>query len=124
MFRIRVILKAGACVFGLSAVLLVVAPGVFLDLLNLDGADLALQWSMRMIGITLVALAGNMWVNSTNSNDESVKMVGALMSVAASALGILTILIPVELSWFSYLYAGFGFSFGLGYLIALIRHSY
>ena len=124
MFRIRTILKAGSTVFGLSAVLLVAAPGVFLDLLNLDSLSEPLQWSMRMIGITLIALAGNMWINSTNPSDESVRRVGTLMAVAATSLGVLTLLIPAELTWFTYLYAAVGFSFGLSYLIALLRKSY
>ncbi len=124
MFRIRTILKAGSTVFGLSAVLLVAAPGVFLDLLKLDSLSEPLQWSMRMIGITLVALAGNMWINSTNPSDESVRRVGILMAVAATSLGVLTLLIPAESTWFTYLYAAVGFSFGLSYLIALLQKSY
>ena len=124
MFRIRTILKAGSTVFGLSAFLLIAAPGVFLDLLNLDSLSEPLQWSMRMIGITLIALAGNMWINSTNPSDESVRRVGILMAFAATSLGILTLLIPAELNWFTYLYAAVGFCFGLSYLIALLQKSY
>ncbi len=124
MFRIRTILKAGSTVFGLSAVLLVAAPGVFLDLLKLDSLSEPLQWSMRMIGITLVALAGNMWINSTNPSDESVRRVGILMAFAATSLGVLTLLIPAELTWFTYLYAAVGFGFGINYLFALLRKSY
>ncbi len=124
MFRIRTILKAGSTVFGLSAILLIAAPGVFLDLLNLDSLSEPLQWSMRMIGITLVALAGNMWINSTNPSDESVRRVGILMTFAATSLGVLTLLIPAELTWFTYLYAAVGFGFGISYLFALLRKSY
>ncbi len=124
MFQIRTILKAGSTVFGLSAILLIAAPGVFLDLLNLDSLSEPLQWSMRMIGITLIALAGNMWINSTNPSDESVRRVGILMAFAATSLGILTLLIPAELNWFGYLYAAVGFGFGLSYVIALINENY
>lgn len=124
MFRIRTILKAGSTVFGLSAILLIAAPGVFLDLLNLDSLSEPLQWSMRMIGITLVALAGNMFINSTNPSDESVRRVGILMAVAATSLGVLTLLIPEELTWFTYLYSAVGFGFGLSYLIALINKNF
>jgi hypothetical protein len=124
MFRIRTILKAGSTVFGLSAFLLIAAPGVFLDLLNLDSLSEPLQWSMRMIGITLIALAGNMWINSTNPSDESVRRVGILMAFAATSLGILTLLIPEELTWFTYLYAAVGFGFGLSYLVALLNRNY
>jgi hypothetical protein len=120
MHRIRLILKAGSTVFGLSAVLLVATPGLFLDLLNLDGADSALQWSMRMIGITLVALAGNMWVNSENQDDKAVETVGIVMAISATSLGVLTLLIPVSLLWFAILYAIVGFGFGAAYFVALI----
>ncbi len=120
MHRIRLILKAGSTVFGLSAVLLVATPVLFLDLLNFDGADSALQWSMRMIGITLVALAGNMWVNSKNQDDKAVETVGIVMAISATSLGRLTLWIPVSLSWFAILYAIVGFGFGAAYFVALI----
>jgi uncharacterized membrane protein len=53
---IRNILRAGSLVFGGSAVFLLALLGTFLGLLNLDKSD-ALNWSMRMIGITVFALA-------------------------------------------------------------------
>ena len=56
-------LKAGTVIFGLSALFLLIAPGLFLDLLGIDETD-EMIWAMRMIAITLVALAGNMWQNS------------------------------------------------------------
>ena len=121
MPSIRHTLKAGSAVFGLSAVLLIVSPATFLALLELNSDDTSLQWSMRMIGITLIALAGNMWSNSSNSSDESIKRVGIVMAVSASSLGLLTLLIPAELTWFSILYAIVGFGFGLSYVIALFR---
>ena len=50
-------LKAGSAVFGASAIFLLIAPELFLDLLALDSND-QMVWSMRMIAITLIALAG------------------------------------------------------------------
>lgn len=124
MFGIRNTLKLGAIVFGLSALLLVVAPEFFIQLLQLDSSSLPLVWSMRMIGVTLIALAGNMWVNSTNPSDNSVRRVGMVMAVSATGLGILTLLIPAPLGWFAYLYAAVGFGFGINYFVCLIRRSY
>jgi len=46
MFGIRTTLKIGAVVFGVSALLLLVLPGLFLDLLGLDGQSAPLQWSL------------------------------------------------------------------------------
>ncbi len=56
--RARLVLKTGSLVFGLSALLLLMAPGLFNELLGL-ATNPALEWSMRMIGITLVALPKN-----------------------------------------------------------------
>jgi len=50
-------LKAGSAVFGASAIFLLIAPRLFLDLLDLESND-QMVWSMRMIAITLIALAG------------------------------------------------------------------
>lgn len=124
MIGIRKTLKLGAVVFGLSALLLLVAPSFFLDLLQLDPASLALIWAMRMIGITLVALAGNMWLNSESSSEKRLIAVASVMAVAATGLGVLTILIPAQLSWFTYLYAAVGFLFGLNYLVCIIRRKF
>jgi hypothetical protein len=116
----RTILKAGSSVFGLSAIFLIIFPRTFLDLLQLDTSD-GMVWSMRMIGITLVALAGNMWNNSQQRNDQRVASVAKIMCVSAAGLGVLTLMIPAPLAWFTYLYAAIGFGFSLAYLIALLK---
>lgn len=118
-FGIRSILKVGASVFGLSAFLLIFLPSLFLDLLDLDSTSNSLIWSMRMIGITLVALAGNMWFNSLQTDKSKIRSVGLIMSLSATSLGVLTLLIPANLNWFAILYALVGFGFGLAYLVAL-----
>jgi len=90
-------LKAGSLVFGISAIFLLIAPAQFLDLLELESND-QMVWAMRMIGITLFALAGNMWQNSRLNNQAGLKFVGRVMFVSAAALGLLTIFIPTTLS--------------------------
>ena len=117
---IRKTLRAGSLVFGASSLFLLVLPSIFLDLLGLENGDV-LVWSMRMIAITLFALAGNMWNNSRNSSDRGVGNVAQVMCVSATGLGVLTLLIPGEITWFSYLYAAVGFGFGLTYLINILR---
>ena len=120
---VRNILKAGGGVFGLSALLLLFLPATFLELLGLDTTT-GLQWSMRMIGITVFALAGNMWQNAKQENLENLKRVGLVMSMAAMGLAILTLLIPTPLTWFAYLYATIGAAFSLAYLFALLGKKF
>lgn len=121
MLGIRTTLRIGAAVFGLSALLLLLAPGLFLDLLVLDGSSESLQWSMRMIGLTLVALAGQMWIVSGSATDSAVRRAGIVMAIVATALGVLTLLIPSGLSWFTLCYAAVGFAFGVNYVVCLLR---
>ena len=113
-------LKAGSIVFGLSAIFLLIAPGFFLDLLGVTNNS-EMIWSMRMIGITLVALAGNMWQNSKLNNAASLGYVGRVMFVAAAGLGFLTIFIPASLTPVAIGYAVIGFGFSISYLINLFR---
>jgi len=113
-------LKAGSIVFGLSALFLLIAPGVFLDLLGVTNNS-EMIWSMRMIGITLVALAGNMLQNSKLNNAASLGYVGRVMFVAAAGLGFLTIFIPASLTPVAIGYAVIGFGFSISYLINLFR---
>ena len=59
------------------------------DLLGFEDTP-ELIWSMRMIAITLIALAGNMWQNSKLDNNASgIKFVGRVMFISALALGVL-----------------------------------
>lgn len=117
---LRKVLRAGSIVFGASALFLLILPDLFLDLLGLSRSD-EMAWAMRMIGITLLALAGNMWNNADQDRDVRVGNVAKVMCVSATSLGILTLLIPGEITWFSYLYAAVGFGFGLAYLVNLVR---
>lgn len=118
--RQRGVLRAGALVFGLSALALVVTPSFFNQLLGLVSSP-ELEWSMRMTGITLVALAGNMFSVSTRGSDESVRFSARVMTLSAFALGVLTLLIPTELGWFTYSYAAVGFGFSAAYIWAMIK---
>jgi hypothetical protein len=65
-----------------------------------------------------------MWVNSRNPENTRIRQIGFVMAVAASSLGILTLLIPAEINWFSSAYAGIGFAFGLNYSLCLLRKNY
>ena len=113
-------LKSGSIVFGLSALFLLIAPSIFLDLLGVTNNS-EMIWSMRMIGITLIALAGNMWQNSKLNNAAALGFVGRVMFVAAAGLGFLTIFIPASLTPVAIGYAVIGFAFSISYLINLIR---
>ena len=118
--RLRTILKFGSLVFGISALFLLIAPTTFLELLNLETTE-SLQWSMRMIAVTLIALTGNMLSVARFGSETSVIFSSRVMVVSAAALGALTLLIPAEFSWFTIAYAAVGFLFSLAYLSALLR---
>jgi O-antigen/teichoic acid export membrane protein len=113
-------LKAGSAVFGASAIFLLISPGLFLDLLDLESND-QMVWSMRMIAITLIALTGNMLSVSRFGSETSVVFSARVMVVSAAALGTLTLLIPAEFGWFTIAYAAVGFLFSVAYLSALLR---
>jgi hypothetical protein len=111
-------LRFGATVFGLSAIFLLALPELFLELLGLP-ASLDQQWSMRMIAITLVALTGNMLVVSFRANDGGVRAAAIVMQLAAFGLGVITLLIPAPITWFTVLYAVIGFGFSAAYTVFL-----
>ena len=120
MNALRLTLRTGAVVFGLSAIALVVFPGFFLGLLGLE-ASTGLIWSMVMIGIALIALTGNMAVVSATASDKGVQVAAVVMLFSAAALGVVTLLIPVAYTWFTLAYAAVGFGFSLAYAIGLLR---
>ncbi len=120
--KLRIVLRIGAMVFGLSAVLLVALPRFFTDLLGLAGSS-ALDWSMQMIGLTLVALTGNMLVVSLHGTDRGVLLSARVMQIAAFGLGVVALLIPTGMNWFVILYALVGFGFSAAYTIFLLAKS-
>ena len=116
---LKTTLKAGAIVFGSSAVFLLIAPGVFLSLLSLDH-NAQNAWSMRMMGITVFALAGNMLVHALSTNTAALKKVSWVMCVSAGALGVCTLSIPSHLTLFCVIYALVGFGFSISYAFNLL----
>ena len=118
---LRRVLFTGATVFGFSALLLLISPSLFNELLGISSTP-ELEWAMRMIGLTLVALAGNMFSVSLKGKDSTVMFSARVMAISAAGLGVLTLLIPVEtLTWFDYAYAAVGFGFSFAYLVGLFR---
>jgi hypothetical protein len=117
---IRKVLAAGSLVFGLSAIALIAVPQIFNDLLWLPSTQ-ELEWAMRMIGITLVALSGNMYSVSKHGTDKAVLFSGRLMLFSAAGLGVITLTIPTSGSWFAQTYALVGFGFSAAYAWALTR---
>ena len=82
--RLRTILKFGSTVFGLSALFLLIDPTTFLELLKLESSE-SLEWSMRMIAITLIALTGNMLSVSRFGSETSVLFSARVMVVSAAS---------------------------------------
>ena len=116
--QLRLVLRTGAFVFGLSALALIAIPAVFNSLLGLATTP-ELEWAMRMIGITLVALAGNMFSVASRGSDASVLFSGRVMLISAFGLGVLTLLLPVPLNWFAIAYSLVGFGFSAAYAVVL-----
>jgi hypothetical protein len=112
--RLRLVLRTGSIVFGVSALALILVPATFNGLLGLNSSP-ELDWAMRMIGITLVALAGNMFSVSSRGSEASVLFSGRVMLASAFALGVLTLLLPVQLNWFAIAYSAVGFGFSAAY---------
>ena len=118
---LRKVLATGGTVFGLSAIFLLVSPALFNELLGFTSSS-ELEWSMRMIAITLLALCGNMLSVSLKGTDESVLFSARVMALSAAGLGLLTLLIPVSsLTWFDYVYAAIGWGFSFAYVLGLVR---
>lgn len=108
--------------FGLSAVALLLVPRMFTDLLGLTGS-LELDWSMRMIAITLLALNGNMLVHALKGTDTAILWAARVMQGAAFGLGVVTLYIPTAMNWFVILYALIGFGFSAAYTLYLLQRT-
>lgn len=116
---IRGVLAAGALVFIVSAVALLVAPGWFGEFLGLR-ASVEAEWALRMVGAALVALAGQMWL-VRRTDRAGVRGAAAVMLVGGGLMTLLTVFLPADDGWtlFRWLYLVFGSSFMIAYATLL-----
>ena len=118
---IRGVLAAGALVFIVSAIALLVAPGWFGTLLGLR-PSIEGEWALRMVGACLVALAGQMWL-VRRTDRAGVRGAAAVMIVGGGLMTLLTIFLPADEGWtlFRWLYLVFGSTFIIAYAALLYR---
>lgn len=118
---IRRILLAGAAVFIVSAVFLLLAPALFAQWLGLPD-EAGTTWSLRMVGAVLVALAGQMFLVRRGS-DATVRGAAVVMIVGGGLMTLVTLIVPAEWTLLRWAYLAFGIGFVAAYLIALGRSS-
>ena len=120
--RLRGVLRLGALVFGVSSIILIADPRIFTDLLGL-ASSAEMDWSMQVTGVTMLTLAGVMFVGAQSASDPGVLWLARVMMLGAFGLGVATLLIPSGVNWFVILYALIGFGFSTGYLVFLFRKN-
>ena len=118
--RLRGVLRLGALVFGISSFVLIAVPRIFTDLLGLAGSA-EMDWSMQLTGVTVLTLAGVMFVGAQSASDRGVLWLARVMLLGAFGLGVATLLIPSGVNWFVILYALIGFGFSAAYALFLTR---
>jgi len=117
---LRTILGLGALVFALSAIALLIAPQVFAEWLGIaDTADVG--WSLRLMGAVLIALAGQMFLVRQGS-EQTVRRAAIVMIVGGGLMTIVTLIAPGEATPLRYVYAIFGATFCVAYVVALVRY--
>lgn len=116
---IKIVLAAGAAVFAVTAVVLLVLPGLFADLLGLR-SSVELEWALRMMGAVLVALAGQMWL-VRRADRAAIRGAAAVMILGGGLMTLLTVFLPAESDWtlMRWLYLLFGSSFMIAYAVLL-----
>ena len=112
---IRGVLAAGALVFAVSAIALLVAPGWFGELLGLR-PSVEGEWALRMLGAALVALSGQMWL-VRRGDRAAVRGAAAVMLLGGGLMTLLTVFLPADDGWtlFRWLYLVFGSTFMIAY---------
>jgi hypothetical protein len=111
---IRSVLAVGASFFLAAGVLLLFVPDSFAAWIGLEGSD-AVAWTLRMLGVALLALGGLMWL-VRRAKDHPVLGAGAVMMVASALLTALTVTLPGEWTPLRWALLGAGAVFALAYL--------
>lgn len=115
---IRYVLRAGATVFTVSAIVLLAAPEWFTVELGLDATP-GTTWTMRMLAAALLGLAGQMALVSRGS-DRAVRLGAGVMIIAGGLFTAFTFIVPGPWTWLRWAYVAFGATFWLAYVILLI----
>lgn len=116
---IRGILGAGSVVFLVSSAVLIVLPTYFGELLGLTTSETS-DWALRMMGATLLALSGQMWL-VRSAPEITIRRSAAVMIVAGGAMTVFTVIMPADWTIARFAYLGIGLGFLTAYLVALIR---
>jgi hypothetical protein len=116
---IRGILGAGSLVFLVSSVVLIILPTYSGELLGLTTTETS-DWALRMMGATLLALSGQMWL-VRSATEITIRRSAAVMIVAGGAMTVFTVLMPADWTIARFAYLGIGLGFLTAYLVALIR---
>jgi hypothetical protein len=116
---IRLVLSVGAAVFAVAGVVLLIAPGLFAQLLGLAGNDASTTWSLRMVGAALVPLAGLM-VLVRRLRDRHAVGAALVMLVASLLMSILTITMPGAWTFVRAALLGIGLVFSAAYITLLV----
>jgi hypothetical protein len=115
---IRLVLSVGSAFFLVAGALLFLLPDSFSTWIGLVSSD-EVAWAMRMLGVTLLALAGLMWL-VRRAKDHPVLGAGAVMMVASALLTALTVTLPGEWTPLRWALLGAGAVFALAYLALLM----
>ena len=115
---IRLVLSVGSAFFLVAGALLFLLPDSFSTWIGLVSSD-EVAWAMRMLGVTLLALAGLMWL-VRRAKDHPVLGAGAVMMVASALRTALTVTLPGEWTPLRWALLGAGAVFALAYLALLM----
>lgn len=120
--RLKGVLRLGALVFGVSAAVLIAVPGIFVDLLGSEASS-SISWSLQLSGVTVLTLAGLMFVVAGSGTNKTVLWASRVMLVGAFSLGVVTLFIPTGVNLFVIFYALIGFAFAAAYGVFLTRKN-
>ena len=112
---IRGVLAVGASIFAVSAIVLLVLPAFFAELLGLRSSP-ELEWALRMMGAVLVALAGQMWL-VRRADRAAIRGAASVMILGGGLMTLLTVFLPADDGWtlMRWLYLLFGSTFVIAY---------
>jgi hypothetical protein len=115
------ILGAGALVFAISAIALLLAPSSLAELLGLtSSADVT--WTLRLMGAVLIALSGQMFL-VRRGDERTVRSAAIVMLIGGGLMTVVTFLAPGDWTLLRVAYAVFGTAFCAAYIIALLAQK-
>ena len=117
-YRVTLLLRSTALLFGVMALALIIRPGNAISIIGLTSSR-ELEWGFRLIGITNLALAALISLAAAFLGERGLRQAAAIMILTSAATAVLLFFMPGGWNLWKILLTLLQIAMAAGYFFAL-----